>query len=213
MKSIPELIKEEAQRLIEEQKKAIEEYPQKHPGYKYPYKVFTTEEHEKGITERVFRGIPPRYHNATLEDNDFKKIMSRPVYMYGPAGTGKTYTLYGMLKLIRIYRDAEIWNVPEVLADFRSKFNEKEGESEIIETISTKRILLIDDFGAEKQTEWNTEILYRLINFRYENMLPTFFASNLNLQQLAEKSGDRIVSRIAEMCEVVKLEGKDRRLS
>ena len=54
--------------------------------------------------------------------------------------------------------------------------------------------------------------MYRLINYRYENMLRTFFASNLSLQELAERSGDRIASRIAEMCDIIEIGGEDKRL-
>jgi DNA replication protein DnaC len=43
-------------------------------------------------------------------------------------------------------------------------------------------------------------------------MKPTFISSNLSLKQLGERVGDRIVSRIVEMCEIIKIEGDDRRL-
>ena len=82
----------------------------------------------------------------------------------------------------------------------------------INDKIKTENILLLDDLGAEKQTDWVLEILYRLINYRYEQMLPTFFSSNYSLQELSEKIGDRVVSRIVEKCDIVKIEGEDRRL-
>ena len=61
-------------------------------------------------------------------------------------------------------------------------------------------------------TCWVGETFYSIINTRYERMLPTFFSSNLSLPELAEKMGDRIASRIAEMCQIIKLSGKDLRI-
>ena len=66
--------------------------------------------------------------------------------------------------------------------------------------------------GTEKYSEWVEETLYLLIDRRYSNMRKTFISSNLNLDGVAQHLNDRISSRIAGMCEVLKMEGKDRRL-
>ena len=139
------------------------------------------------------------------------------IYFYGSAGTGKTHILYALLKRARIIgMEVEMWNLPEKLSELKSFYSNNDrgqlGESSITDEIKTTSILFIDDFGAEKVTEWNGEIMYRLINHRYENMMQTFFASNLSLQELSEKSGDRVVSRIAEMCDIINIDGEDKRL-
>jgi hypothetical protein len=61
-------------------------------------------------------------------------------------------------------------------------------------------LLVIDDVGTEKQTDFILQTIYDIVNFRYENMLQTIFTSNYSLQEIAEKYHDRIASRITEMC-------------
>ena len=73
-------------------------------------------------------------------------------------------------------------------------------------------ILLLDDLGAErKPTEFTEEINFRLINWRYENHKPTLITSNLVPKEIAERLGDRVTSRLIEMCEPVVFKGPDRR--
>ena len=61
-------------------------------------------------------------------------------------------------------------------------------------------MLILDDLGAEKVTEYVRQSLYTLINKRYLDNLPTFFTSNLSLDEIAARLDDRISSRIFEMC-------------
>ena len=165
--------------------------------------------------------VPPRYRDATIEDKELVESIKKTFengkgyYFYGGAGTGKTYLLYYLLMTFRkLNLLTAVWNIPEKMAELRSYYADKgEGEDGVRQEIKTKSILLLDDFGAEKQTDWNTEIMYRLINYRYEQMIPTYFASNLSIKELAERNGDRLASRIMEMCEVMKLKGDDKRLT
>lgn len=72
-------------------------------------------------------------------------------------------------------------------------------------------LLLLDDLGAAKTSEWTEELTYRLINHRYEHMLPTLITTNLPTAELRTALGDRVASRLAEMTERVILTGPDRR--
>ena len=71
-------------------------------------------------------------------------------------------------------------------------------------------LLVIDDIGAEKASEWTAERLYTIIDHRYANCLPLIVTSNLPPSKLAEQTGERSASRLAEMCEVVAMTGTDR---
>jgi hypothetical protein len=74
------------------------------------------------------------------------------------------------------------------------------------------RILLIDDLGADrKPTEFTEEVNFRLINHRYENHMPTLITSNLLPKEISERLGDRVTSRLIEMCQRVIFKGADRR--
>ena len=72
--------------------------------------------------------------------------------------------------------------------------------------------LAIDDIGAEKLTEFVRQITYYILNEREQRELPTLITSNFSLMEIDEMIDSRISSRIAGMCEVIKLSGKDRRL-
>ena len=78
--------------------------------------------------------------------------------------------------------------------------------------IRRKKCLILDDMGAEKTSEWSIQTLYSIIDRRYRDEKQTLITSNLTLDEIAEKVGDRIASRIAGMCKVVEIKGKDRRI-
>jgi len=70
-------------------------------------------------------------------------------------------------------------------------------------------IVILDDIGAEKPSEFVEEQLYALIDLRYRMQRSTFFTTNCTLKQLEGQIGRRSVSRITEMCEGVRVGGED----
>jgi len=107
---------------------------------------------------------------------------------------------------------AEYWGMARLLFEMRSNMR-KEGEELIYEDLlKANKLLFLDDIGAERVTEWAEEVFYLVINSYYENEVPVIFTSNDPLSGIAQNVGQRIASRIREMCEIVKLEGEDRRL-
>lgn len=187
------------------------------------------------IMNSFYNNIPSIYSGAWLEDCD-KRITewlekknyfwdviweknpdaeptTKPgLYIYGPAGTGKTHTLYALYRNQCLNNEyAKIINTVELLRLFKKDFKTEEDNFEMY-LKDEETTLYLDDLGAERNTEFVEETLYHLINVRFENQRETYFTSNLSLKELAEKSGDRLASRIAGMCDVIKLEGEDRRL-
>lgn len=80
------------------------------------------------------------------------------------------------------------------------------------ERYSRASLLVLDDLGAAKTTEWTEEINYRLVNYRYERDLPTLITSNVPPKQLGAAMGERVASRLIEMTSRVILAEADRRL-
>lgn len=72
-------------------------------------------------------------------------------------------------------------------------------------------LVVLDDIGAEKPTEWVAERLYAIIDARYRMERATIFTSNLSEKQLQDQLGGRIVSRIFEMTDQVPVIGPDHR--
>jgi len=73
----------------------------------------------------------------------------------------------------------------------------------------TDAVVILDDIGAEKPSDWVEEQLYALIDVRYRMLRSTIFSTNRSMKQLENQIGDRSVSRIIEMCEGVKVGGDD----
>ena len=113
-------------------------------------------------------------------------------------------------KLGRPRLTAQVINTTDMLYEARKDY---EAGAEYRESIiNSSKLLMFDDIGSEKVTEWVEEFLYLAVNKRYEKNHPMLFTSNLPLSKLAEKIGDRTVSRIKEMCHIVELKGEDRRI-
>lgn len=171
----------------------------------------------------VISRIPERFKHADIEAcPDFVKDYiwgnkgNKALYIHGPVGTGKTFCSYAIYKIfVANGVFTRVINTAQLLQDIRDDFkysNQAYYESRFRSWQEFDGILILDDFGSEKVTDWTLETLYVLINKRYEAKRYTFFTSNYDLDQLAERIGDRIVSRIAEMCHVKLLDGADRRL-
>lgn len=86
-----------------------------------------------------------------------------------------------------------------------------EAENDILNSIKLCDLLIIDDFGSERNTEFAIEKAFLLIDTRYRSEKPMIITSNLNLFQLEEKFTAKIRSRIEEMCYLIKVNSKDKR--
>lgn len=81
----------------------------------------------------------------------------------------------------------------------------------IINRLAEVPILIVDDVGVEKTTDFVLQSAYLLFNKREQNELPVYGTSNLTIEQIEAKLDDRIASRIKGMCHVVPVSGEDQR--
>ena len=101
-------------------------------------------------------------------------------------------------------------NVPDFLESLRPGRSDSEQVEAFIKKIKKVPLLIMDDLGAEKPSDWVRERLYAIVNDRYSEMLSTIFTTNCTEQELRINLQDRIVSRV--MCdEVLVLDGKEKR--
>lgn len=161
------------------------------------------------------------YETFTLKDfvphtpppSDFP--ISRSAYIYGPTGTGKTHLATAWARsLASNWSDVRVLKQTELIRSMRRA--ELDGDAaEQIAYYARKKLLVIDDVGTAKETEYAAQVLYELIDLRYMNGAGgLIITSNLSLDDLAKRlNDDRVPSRLAEMCHVIQLSGVDRRIS
>jgi DNA replication protein DnaC len=177
------------------------------------------------MEKEIIESLPPLFqlNLSKLEEKDVIKeytLTEKGVYISGNVGTGKTmFILFLVINYLKnkwceeIKRPSFIFTTTvSLLSQFkRCISNTSEvNESDLFTKYSEVDILILDDFGGERITEWSYGIFYEIIDFRYSHMKKTLFTSNFNLPKLAERLGDdRIPSRIQEMCEIFEKEGID----
>jgi len=113
-------------------------------------------------------------------------------------------------ELPRPRNSCDVYNVTQLLYTVRREIGTEGTLQDRL--LYNSNFLILDDIGAEKVTDWVEEFLYLVVNTRYEKNHPMIFTSNLPLSKLADKIGDRIVSRVKEMCHIIEIKGEDKRL-
>ena len=157
-------------------------------------------------------------------DSYQKDEKQKGLYLYGSFGSGKTYMISALLnELSRLNYSVVIVYYPELIRSIKESFSSGEDFYERMNKIKTCDLLLLDDIGAESVTAWNRdEILGTILQYRMDNKIPTFFTSNLNLEELenhliikdtAEEKikARRIMERIKQLSEYLELFGENRR--
>ena len=181
--------------------------------------TFRIKTFSKRIIKELEKGF--KFPNNLLNIKQILQEEGKGIYLYSPAGTGKTVLAAMLLEQIRIQSyllgntlHMYFITVPELLANIRNTFsNQGHTEMEIINKYSLVDWLVLDDLGIEKTSDWSFQTLYLIINQRYEKLKPVIFTSNLSLEELAGQLGDdRLSSRIFSMCYIYHLKGQDKRV-
>uniref|UniRef100_UPI0026337596 primosomal protein DnaI n=1 Tax=uncultured Campylobacter sp. TaxID=218934 RepID=UPI0026337596 len=223
----PKLIfsNEEVNILYEE----TEEYKQKVASLKTSNKV-KTEFIPKRVLTYTFENLSRSREKGILATEIIKicrNILngqsSRGVYVYGPTGTGKTYLMGSIYNYFKQNgKEPTILYYPEFIRKIKSKINDNSYDL-YIDLVRDEEILIIDDIGAENITEFiRDEVLGPIINHREAEKLPTFFSSNLSIDDLSELLSNgrttvdrtkalRIVERIHSLCSSHFLDGENER--
>ncbi len=145
----------------------------------------------------------------------------RGLFLSGNVGVGKTHLIAAIVDLTARLMEREIvkqhskiivyTTAVDLLAELKKSYK-REGTEDIVKYYEEAELLIIDDLGVEKGSDWVNEIFFRIIDHRYTEMKPTIFATNLRDDEIKAKLGERIMSRIYETCIGVEFTGKDYRV-
>jgi DNA replication protein DnaC len=188
--------------------------------------------------------IPRRYYHCTLNDfvtydNDTLEdalsrsrtmaeqfpVVERGLFFVGDPGVGKTHLAVAILKQVIRARGARgiFYDTRDLLKLIRSTYNDanKTTELDVLRPVMEADLLVLDDLGAEKTSEWVEETLNLIVNTRYNERRATIFTSNYpdlppdanqSVITLHDRIGFRMRSRLHEMCDFLDLEGADYRM-
>jgi DNA replication protein DnaC len=148
-----------------------------------------------------------KYANA---DNLFNRSRNSLLFV-GGTGTGKTHLAAAITnRLVEIGIPVKFATFGAHLDNIRKEFDTS-GQRKYLDEIKGIPMLVIDDIGQERKTDWTRSILYDIVNYRYEHLLPMIFTTNLTFDDLANYVEGAVWSRMMEMCSTVEMSGTDYR--
>lgn len=164
--------------------------------------------------KEVAHKLGARYKAPLAEGTDYHNVKpGEAIYLWGATGTGKTHlAAWWMFTLPTTKEPSALVVFCELGAELRQAMR-TDGEHLVVDHYRKAPFLLLDDLAGGRVTDYVAEATFRILDYRWRNELPTFITSNLSLEELAETWDDRMASRIAGMCRVVKLDGNDKRIT
>jgi DNA replication protein DnaC len=148
----------------------------------------------------------------------------------GDNGVGKTHLAVAVLRELLDAKGArgQFWDFHELIREIKSSYDPetKTTELQVLEPVVEMDVLLLDDLGAWKMTDWMNDTLFYILNSRYMAKRPTIITTNYQdvsreeaiaadslrrKEFLVERIGQRLRSRLMEMCLVVRMRGADHR--
>lgn len=181
-------------------------------------------EREARICEQLeASGIAPRFMNCTLDNyeaknpgqqkalkfaqdfvNGFEDVLTtgRSAVFVGTPGTGKTHLASAIAQAVARRYNASFCYVTVLRAMRAIKATWREdserSESEVIWKLTSPDLLILDEVGVQFGSEFEKNILFDVINYRYEHRKPTIFLSNLAASELTAYLGERVIDRLRE---------------
>lgn len=191
--------------------------------------------------------VPPRYQHCTLENfalppgapahleaarltaaafaREYPLDVDCPGLLFtGAVGVGKTHLAVAIVRRLVEERGVvcRFCDHRDLLKRIQATFDPQNpiSESQVIAPLLQAEVLLLDDLGVGRATEWTLETLHYVLNDRYNQQRTTIVTTNLSdvaetrvKPTLAEAVGERVRSRLYEMCKMVRMEGEDFRKS
>lgn len=150
--------------------------------------------------------------------------VDRGLILMGPCGVGKTHlAVAALLEIIRSDKPGKLLfrNFQDLIHEIQASFSSDQvpKKSELLEPMLEADLLVLDELGSQKPTLFVQDILYYVINTRYNEERATIFTTNFldesqaGIESLQQRIGERLRSRIYAMAESVVIDSDDYRKS
>lgn len=144
-----------------------------------------------------------------IDNFDQMEQENQGLLFYGIVGTGKSYTAACIAnELLNNRTSVVMTSFVKILQEIQKPQTD---ESDFMAKLNSPRLLIIDDLGTERNTEYALEKVYNVIDSRYRVKKPLILTTNLSLQEMQDASDiryKRIYDRIFEMCYPVRAAGR-----
>lgn len=172
------------------------------------------DERLRGVSFDSFRKTNDNAYNLKLclrYANHFDEMLAKNqgLLFYGGVGTGKTFAAACIANHLLNQR------IPVIMTSFVKLLESMQGFSEddsaLIARLNRAKLLIIDDLGAERSTDYALEKVYDIVDSRYRAKLPIILTTNLSMTELKESTDiryTRIYDRIFEMCYPMQFKGQ-----
>ena len=174
---------------------------------------YLTERVSQSIIRPMYKKMDLKSFNGSLQPKAYNKTASyiknlsrnikegHGLVYYGPIGTGKTHLAAAIVnEAIKKYYFCIVQSVPEIF------FNIRQRNFQSVNALIDCDLLVLDDFGRERATDFVKETLFTVINARYEKLLPIIITTNMGPKTLKVNLGDAVISRIYQMCDIIEMD-------
>jgi len=182
-----------------------------------------------------YGGNNPSLSNALVQARNFVRAYpleteGNGLLLTGSIGVGKTHLAVGMLQALITERGAKglFFDYRDLLKQVQNSYNRsvEVTELEVLRPVFEAEVLVLDELGASKPTDWVWDTVAHILNTRYNDRRTTIITTNYaNLppgggelsapraavreESLGDRIGERMRSRLQEMCLVVEMRGED----
>lgn len=185
-------------------------------------RIETVDERVERVTAALDRRIHVRYRAARVTHPPIVAWAKRtadgatePLFIAGTTGTGKTWQAFGAIRALATHAAKHgrtlNWDyVTHPVLAAAARPHPDQSHVTALDPYLSLNLLVVDDIGATKSTDWTADTLYQLVDHRDHHCLPTIWITNLDPRALHEALSDRIESRLLA-AETVTMTGPDRR--
>lgn len=164
-------------------------------------------------------GLPAQLHGLPLPDNEVGGLAAKwaagdlcGLCISGPVGVGKTYTAAAACWLRLQERGCRWVSVARLMAQLRAGFQD-EARTAASRAVVGEGAIILDDLDKVNPTDYGREVIFAAIDGRVEAGAPLLVTTNLGPQEIGERLGDAVKSRLVGYCDTVRMLGRDRRVS